>query len=246
MSIGARGALGRLVTSTRVVLVLAALALLAACEDGPEPAPSPTATVAATPVPSTPTATPIPTVVPTLAGTSTPPPTPTASPTATATATPAADPTPTATPTPLPTPSPTRTPEPPSALELIEPAPGAFEHFKLGVRPAREGSSSSTQSRERPTYIELAARKPCTATATSPAAGSDPGILPVSGVSSLTGERGNRGAGQKPGYGSFMAGPDTYCSRSLPAHGTAGSRSRTARWKKSPDSPPTARSTDAL
>ena len=119
MSVAQRDVLRHLVASARVatvLVVLAALAVAAACEEGPEPAPSPTAATTATPGPTTPTATTGPTVVATPPVTSTPQTTPTASPTATAT------------PTPSPTPAPTPAPEPRDALDLIESAPDAFEH----------------------------------------------------------------------------------------------------------------------
>ena len=150
MSFALRGVLRRLVTPARAALVLGALAFAASCQDGPEPAPSPTTVATGTPSPSTPTAPPAPTSVATPPAASTPQPTPTAAgtrtptatatptPTLTATPTPSPTPTPTGTATPTPTPTPTASPtptpsptpasEPPDALDLIEPAPGAFEH----------------------------------------------------------------------------------------------------------------------
>ena len=122
MSVAQRDVLRHLVASARVatvLVVLAALAVAAACEEGPEPAPSPTAATTATPGPTTPTATTGPTVVATPPVTSTPQTTPTASPTATATPTPS--------PTPAPRPD-IPAPEPRDALDLIKSAPDAFEH----------------------------------------------------------------------------------------------------------------------
>lgn len=108
-------------STTKIVagLLVAALALVAACGTDPTPTPIPTDT----PVPTA-TAVPTPTPVPTA--TPTPEPTATPRPTATPTPPPTPTPVPTATPTPTPEPTPTPTPMPePTATPTPTPAPTA-------------------------------------------------------------------------------------------------------------------------
>ncbi len=148
MSFAARVLRKRMVSPVIATLALAALVFGVACEDGPKPAPQPTSIADgrshATPSGSMPTSTPAPTVAATPPVASTPAPSPTAAgatePTATATPTPGPGPTPESTPGPTPTPRPTPSPSPAptgsptpaperlDALDLIEPAPRAFEH----------------------------------------------------------------------------------------------------------------------
>ena len=113
----ARG-MGRSACAATLALV-ALLALACGTPDAPAPTPAPTATATLV-------------VTPTVVATAVPEPTPTATPTVAPTPTSASTPTPT--PTTTPTATPTVEPTPAPLAELVEPAPGAFEHrtFELG------------------------------------------------------------------------------------------------------------------